>query len=144
MTRLKGFVTAAKRHWADVQSAFFTVEVECNEYSGPLSAEEPRRGSLEALLRGVRNCLLDHSSLVDLVPRFIRQDMNRDLEVWLPQSRLWYANARLLFLCDVQSGRDAQCNALLGCFIRSHASQLSSAAFNFRSFGYGAFRSLGS
>lgn len=82
MTWIEESVTVAHRHLSDAQSVLLAVERECNEYRSRLGVEEQRRDGLEALLRGLYSDLVYHTSLVDSVRGFLRQDMDRDLNVY--------------------------------------------------------------
>lgn len=51
-----------------------------SEYRRRPGVEEHRRGSLKALLCGLRSGLANHASLVDSVRGSLRQDMERDID----------------------------------------------------------------
>lgn len=69
MTRPEESVTVAQRHLAGAQSALPTGEGERSEYRRRLGVREQQCGSLEALLRGLHTCLVNHTSLVDPLVR---------------------------------------------------------------------------
>lgn len=83
MTPLEESVTVAQRQLAEAQSALPTVTEKGDEYRSGLGVEEQQRGSLQALLRGVRNRLVDHASFVNTGRGSLRQDMDHDLDVYL-------------------------------------------------------------
>lgn len=55
----------------------------CNKYCRRLGVYGWQHGSLEALLRGFRIRLVDHTSFFDLARGFLRQDMDCDLDSYL-------------------------------------------------------------
>lgn len=83
LTRLEESVVVAQGPLTDAQSALFTVKSERYEYCRRLDVEMQWRGGMEALLRGLRSRFLDYRSSVTFGSGFFRQDMDRNLVVYL-------------------------------------------------------------
>lgn len=80
--RLKKLVEVAQFPLARSQSALRAVEDACDEYHSRIAINEQRWGVLEALHCSLRSRLVHHTSLLDSVQDFLRQDMDCNLDVY--------------------------------------------------------------
>lgn len=99
MTGLEELVAAAQCQMADGQSGLLNKEAECDEYRRRLGVEKQWSGGFEALIHSICRRLVDNSSCVETVPGFLCQDMDRDLNVYLPATFCFGARSKgwLLF-----------------------------------------------
>lgn len=100
-SKVAGLEAALNVAWCQlcvVQLKLTTLEAEWDAYPVCFDAELQRTWELDALLGGIRSCLVCHSSLIGLRRGLLPHDVYCNLDAYLWRCSEWFATALLIFI----------------------------------------------